>query len=210
MRASGSTIAFFNTTAGIGQRSLVYHLAWMFSDMGRSVLAVDLDPQSNLTSMFLKESELEELWPEGKHPDTILGAVNPLIEGLCDSVQPTTISIAPGLSLIAGDLGLGTFEDRLSMAWSKCLDDAASIASDGFRVVTALPSRYESGCGGLRRGAGAHRCRSEHRGDEPRRARRRRLCRHSTGRRSVFASRSAKPRANIARLANRLADTTEG
>jgi cellulose biosynthesis protein BcsQ len=132
------TIAFFNNKGGVGKTSMVYHLAWMFRDTGQSVLAVDLDPQSNLTSIFLDESEVEKLWPDGKHPDTILGAVDPLIESLGDIQEPKPIRIAPKLSLVAGDLGLSTFEDRLSEAWGKCLDDKAPIAGDGFRVVTAF------------------------------------------------------------------------
>jgi len=132
------TIAFFNNKGGVGKTSMVYHLAWMFRDMGHRVLAVDLDPQSNLTSIFLDESAVEKLWPEGKHPETILGSIDPLIESLGDIEEPKTIPIAPQLSIIAGDLGLSTFEDRLSEAWGKCLDDKAAIAGDGFRVVTAF------------------------------------------------------------------------
>ena len=132
------TITFFNNKGGVGKTSMVYHLAWMFRDMGRSVLAVDLDPQSNLTSIFLDESEIEKLWPEGNHPDTILGSINPLIESLGDIIEPKPIPIKSRLALIAGDLGLSTFEDRLSEAWGKCLDDKSAIAGDGFRVVTAF------------------------------------------------------------------------
>jgi chromosome partitioning protein len=132
------TIVFFNNKGGVGKTSMVYHLAWMLRDMGHSVLAADLDPQSNLTSIFLEESEVEKLWPEGEHPETILGAVDPLIESLGDIQEPKPIRIAKNLFLIAGDLGLSTFEDRLSEAWGKCLDDKAKIAGDGFRVVTAF------------------------------------------------------------------------
>jgi chromosome partitioning protein len=132
------TIAFFNNKGGVGKTSMVYHLAWMFRDMGDSVLAVDLDPQSNLTSIFLDDVELERLWPDGKHPDTIHGAVEPLIESLGDIQDLNPVRIATHLHLIAGDLGLSTFEDRLSEAWSKCLDDKPPIAGDGFRVVTAF------------------------------------------------------------------------
>lgn len=145
MRAMAKTIAVFNTIAGVGTTLLVHHLAWMFRDIGHSVLAVDLDPQSNLTSIFLDESEIEKLWPEGKHTETILGAVDPLIESLGDIERPKTIQIAPKISLIAGDLGLSTFEDRLSEAWGKCLDDKAPIAGDGFRVVTAFHRVMKAG-----------------------------------------------------------------
>jgi chromosome partitioning protein len=139
------TIAFFNNKGGVGKTSMVYHLAWMFRDMGHKVLAVDLDPQSNLTSIFLDEPELEKLWPDEKHPDTILGSIEPLIESLGDIQDPRPIRIASRLSLIAGDLGLSTFEDRLSEAWGKCLDDKAPIAGDGFRVVTAFHRVMEAG-----------------------------------------------------------------
>ncbi len=132
------TIAFFNNKGGVGKTSMVYHLAWMLSDMGHNVLAIDLDPQSNLTSIFLEESEVEKLWPDGKHPNTILGAIDPLIESLGDIQELKPIRIFSKLFLIAGDLGLSTFEDRLSDAWGKCLDDRPPIAGDGFRVVTAF------------------------------------------------------------------------
>ncbi len=54
-------LTFFNNKGGVGKTSLVFHLAWMLSAMGRRVVAVDLDPQANLTSAFLSEDELEEL-----------------------------------------------------------------------------------------------------------------------------------------------------
>lgn len=138
------TIAFFNTKEGVGKTSMVYHLAWMLRDMGHNVLAVDLDPQSNLTSMFLDDSKLENLWPDGEHPGTILGAVQPLINSMGDVLAPPPVPIADNLSIIAGDLGLSAFEDRLSEAWRKCLDDNQPIAGDGFRVVTAFYRLMES------------------------------------------------------------------
>lgn len=49
------TIAFFNNKGGVGKTTLVYHLAAMIAERGERVLAVDLDPQANLTSMFLPE-----------------------------------------------------------------------------------------------------------------------------------------------------------
>jgi chromosome partitioning protein len=132
------TIAFFNNKGGVGKTSLVYHLAWMFRDLGHTVLAMDLDPQSNLTSAFLDEPDLELLWPEGEHSETILGAIDPLIQSLGDIRQPTARRIDERLYLIPGDLGLSLFEDRLSEAWAKCLDDNPANAGDGFRVMTAF------------------------------------------------------------------------
>ena len=53
-----NTIAFFNNKGGVGKTSLVYHLAWMYAELGLSVIAADLDPQANLTSMFIDEDQL--------------------------------------------------------------------------------------------------------------------------------------------------------
>jgi cellulose biosynthesis protein BcsQ len=52
-------IAFFNNKGGVGKTSLVYHLAWMYLDLGLKVIAADLDPQANLTAAFLDEDRLE-------------------------------------------------------------------------------------------------------------------------------------------------------
>lgn len=82
------TIAFFNNKGGVGKTSLVYHLAWMFADHGIKTLAVDLDPQANLTAMFLNEERLEELWPDDEHPDTVYGSVRPILRGIGDIAEP--------------------------------------------------------------------------------------------------------------------------
>lgn len=46
-------VAFFNNKGGVGKTTLVYHLAWMYQELGIRVLAVDLDPQAHLTWAFL-------------------------------------------------------------------------------------------------------------------------------------------------------------
>jgi cellulose biosynthesis protein BcsQ len=127
------TIAFFNNKGGIGKTSLVYHLAWMYADLGLSVVAADLDPQANLTSMFLEDDRLEELWPDGAR-STIYGALQPLLEGTADVAAPHVEDVAPGLGLLAGDLALSASEDELSSQWPGCLDRKPRA----FRVLTAL------------------------------------------------------------------------
>lgn len=128
------SIAFFNNKGGVGKTSLIYHLAWMFTERGIKVLAVDLDPQANLTSMFLDEDRLEELWPDGEHPQTVYGSIQPILRGIGDIAQPHVEKLTPRLGLIPGDLGLSRFEDKLSDAWPRChnRDEAA------FRTMTAF------------------------------------------------------------------------
>jgi chromosome partitioning protein len=135
------TIAFFNNKGGVGKTSLVYHLAWMFADHGVKTLAVDFDPQANLTAMFLDEERLENLWPDGEHPDTVYGAIRPILRGVGDIAHPTVEMINQNLGLIPGDLGLSRFEDKLSDAWPRCHNRDESA----FRTMTAFHRIVQQG-----------------------------------------------------------------
>lgn len=128
------TIGFFNNKGGVGKTTLVYHIAWMFSELGIPVLAVDLDPQGNLSSMFLDDEILETLWPEDGPRKSVFSCVSPILEGIGDIREPHIERINENLHLVVGDLGLSLFEDKLSENWPKCLggDKAA------FRVITAF------------------------------------------------------------------------
>lgn len=128
------TVAFFNNKGGVGKTTLVYHLAWMYADLGVNVVAADLDPQANLTSMFLSESEIELLWPDSGDRGTIFGSLVPLIEGYGDIAPPRLLEPTSGLSLVAGDLALAEAEDALSSQWPGCLDRKPRA----FRVLSAL------------------------------------------------------------------------
>lgn len=130
------TIAFFNNKGGVGKTTLVYHVAWMLEHLGVNVVVADLDPQANLTSAFLTERRVETLW-EPTPPLTIYGAIEPLVERLGDIVHPHVEDVG-GIGLVAGDLALSRFEDRLTSAWAQCLDDNPANARDGFRVTTAF------------------------------------------------------------------------
>jgi chromosome partitioning protein len=115
-------IAFFNNKGGVGKTSLVYHLAWMYNELNLRVMAVDLDPQANLTAAFLSEERLEELWLVNNRPNTIYRCVQPLVRGVGDIVTPQLEEIKPGLFLLVGDLFLSSFEGNLSTEWPGCMD----------------------------------------------------------------------------------------
>ncbi|MCX7193871.1 MAG: ParA family protein [Proteobacteria bacterium] len=135
------TVAFFNNKGGVGKTSLVYHLAWMFADHGIKTLAVDLDPQANLTAMFLDEERLVGLWPDDEHPDTVYGAIRPILRGTGDIAHPHVEKISEMLGLIPGDLGLSRFEDKLSDAWPRCHNHDESA----FRTMTAFHRLVQRG-----------------------------------------------------------------
>jgi cellulose biosynthesis protein BcsQ len=109
------TLVLFNAKGGVGKTTLAYHLGHMLARLGLPTLAVDLDPQANLTSAFFDEDFLERLWEHEE--ETVLAAINPILEGAGDITATRPITIGDRLALVAGDLGLARFEDRLSAAW---------------------------------------------------------------------------------------------
>lgn len=134
-------IAFFNNKGGVGKTSLIYHLTWMYADLGVRVVAADLDPQANLTAAFLDEERLEELWPNNNHAQTVYGSIEPLCRGIGDIATPylehigdIQASSTSPIALLPGDFLLFQFEDRLSEAWPKCMDGDPRA----FRVISAF------------------------------------------------------------------------
>ena len=139
-------LTFFNNKSGVGKTSLVYHLAWMLSDMGHQVLACDLDPQANLTAAFLDEERLERLWEnDNDQPGrTILQCIRPLTK-VGDIKEPSLVKIANSLSLIPGDLALAGFEDTLSAEWPNALGSNPTELFRPFRILTAFSTVMQSG-----------------------------------------------------------------
>ena len=127
-------IALFNAQGGVYKTTLVHHLAWMYNDLGVRIVAADLDPQANLSSAFLPEERLEELWQTNTHADTIFAAVQPLMEGTGDVGVPHLEILDDRIALLVGDLSLSTFEDELSNSWLDCLGRKPRA----FRVMSAF------------------------------------------------------------------------
>lgn len=133
-------LTFFNNKGGVGKTSLVFHLAWMFAEMGKQVVAVDLDPQANLTSAFLSEDVLEDLWDSDdtqRVGRTMYGCIQPLTK-VGDILAPVTQKIHPHLHLVPGDLALAGFEDQLSGAWTEAMGSNQNNLFRPFRLLTAF------------------------------------------------------------------------
>jgi len=131
-----TTVAMFNNKGGVGKTTLAYHLAHMISRIGVRVLAVDLDPQANLTAHFLDEDELESMWGgEEDGRQTIAGAVQPIVDGLGDIAVITPRQPCENLWLLPGDLALSRFEERLAQEWPATLAGGNNAA---VRVTTAF------------------------------------------------------------------------
>jgi len=127
-------VALFNSKGGVGKTLLVYHLAWMYAELGVRVLAVDLDPQANLTTAFIEEDDLIALWPDEGHGPTVYGSIRPLLRGIGDVAAAPLIALDDQLALLPGDLALSQFEDEFSNQWLDCLEGKERA----FRVISAF------------------------------------------------------------------------
>ncbi|MFH0924037.1 MAG: AAA family ATPase [bacterium] len=115
-------LTFFNNTGGVGKTSLVYHLAWMFASLDKRVLAIDLDPQANLTSAFLNDDKIEQLWDAAELGTTIYHTVRPLT-GVGDIAEPVLENIAVNLYLLPGDIELSAYEEVISNEWPSSMNN---------------------------------------------------------------------------------------
>ncbi len=141
------TIVFFNNKGGVGKTTLVYHFSYMLAELGYRSLAIDLDPQANLSSIFLADKRLQEIYDNENSRPTILESIKPLNRGISD-IKPAHIeNISDKIGLIAGDLELSLFEDKLSSGWGNCLnrDEAAfRIVSSFYRVIKEANKRFNA------------------------------------------------------------------
>jgi len=128
-------LTFFNNKGGVGKTSLVYHLSWMLSELGQTVVTVDLDAQANLTAAFLDEDGLEALWENQSAPETIYRSIEPLTR-VGDLLDPILKEVTQRLYLVPGDVALASFEDTLSEAWPNSLGDNTLYRP--FRLLTAF------------------------------------------------------------------------
>ncbi len=137
-------LTFFNNKGGVGKTSLSYHIAWMLSEIGYDVLVCDLDPQANLTSAFLDEEVLENIWNGGDNNcgATIFQCVEPLTK-VGDILSPAIRKITSSLSLLPGDLSLSGFESALSEQWPNAMDSGSLYRS--FRILSSFWTVMQDG-----------------------------------------------------------------
>ncbi|MCE5193693.1 MAG: ParA family protein [Candidatus Cryosericum sp.] len=89
-------IVMTNQKGGVGKTTLVFHLATLFANDRKSVLVIDLDPQGNLTSCFLRS----DLPPQNN------------IALVCEDKRPEPITVADHLDLVGTDSSLSRYENH--------------------------------------------------------------------------------------------------
>lgn len=140
-------IAFFNSRNGAGKTFLIYHLAWMYADLGYSVVAADFDPQADLSAALLGVDRFEELRSD-ERLHTLSDSLRALLAGREEMLDPCLERAQEGLesivlpmdlqdmepTVIVGDPNLASFEEELFEVWSR----GRSGDEKAFRLMAAF------------------------------------------------------------------------
>ncbi len=137
-------ISIFNNKGGVGKTTLTFHLAHALAESGKKVLAIDLDPQCNLSIYSLSVEQIQSIWEAEdrfidnpgfqsakeemspadftrlcKQPRTIHFSLKPAEEGIGELEHlPPPLELKPNLHLVPGRLTLHMFEEALARRWS--------------------------------------------------------------------------------------------
>lgn len=93
------TIAVLSQKGGTGKTTAVRHLTEAFRDAGLRVLAIDLDPQGNLSDYFDVDPEADPTIGD------VLGGRATIAEAVHDDVVPANLSLAEAELTLAGKMG---------------------------------------------------------------------------------------------------------
>jgi len=115
------TITFLNNRSRVGKTTMVYNIAWMLSQMSINTLVVDLDPQCNLTALFLDQKKQAALFDNQYFNKSIGNALSSLAPDL-NELDIHIENINDYLNLIPGDINLAALEDSFNIAWQNCLN----------------------------------------------------------------------------------------
>ncbi len=130
------TCVLFNNKGGVGKTTLTFNLAHMAAREGWITVALDYDPQCNLTATMLDEDDLEKLWENGEeYGQTVSSCVDLVRRGKGDIHDPILREIDDDLWLLPGELALSRFEQPLAQAWGSihATDNESSL-----HVTTSL------------------------------------------------------------------------
>jgi len=164
-------ITVFNNKGGVGKTTLTFHLAHALAELGHKVLAIDLDPQCNLSIYSLETEEIQAIWDAEndfidepgfesarkamssakfkkmcEEPRTIHFSLKPTEEGTGElEYLPPPIELTKNLHLIPGRLTLHMFEETLARRWSEAFIGqplALRTLSEIRRLINEYANQY--------------------------------------------------------------------
>jgi chromosome partitioning protein len=125
------TVSFFNHKGGVGKTTLVFNIGLALGRMGKKVLFVDADAQTNLTGSALPAEQYEEA--VANHA-TIYDALLPVIRTTGDFQVVPPHQIRDNVWLLPGNIRLSEFEAVLPASWN----DSLGGQFQGFQRTTAF------------------------------------------------------------------------
>jgi cellulose biosynthesis protein BcsQ len=128
-------ITIYNHKGGVGKTTLTVNIASALTELGKSVLLVDSDPQCNLTSYLLSDDVVDNLLDHSDGPEgqTIWTAVKPVVDRMGDVTTIVPLDIGD-LALLPGDIRLFECEEFLAEAWT----DSFKRRLGGLRTTTSI------------------------------------------------------------------------
>ncbi len=114
-------IALFNHKGGVSKTTTTFNLGWQLAALGKKVVLVDADPQSNLTGLVLGyngASDLKDFYQE-KPDHNLKSGLTPAFESRPERIKPVECFTVPGrdgLFLLPGHIDLSEFEVTLGIA----------------------------------------------------------------------------------------------
>jgi cellulose biosynthesis protein BcsQ len=134
-RHRAKRLAIFNHKGGVGKTTLTVNVAQALASLGKRVLLVDSDPQSNLTSYLIDSDVVDDMLDKSETDEgaTLWSALKPVADGAGDIklIRPNRIG---DLYLLPGDILLSKFEQDLHQSWGDCFHRKVR----GYRGTTAL------------------------------------------------------------------------
>ncbi|MEX2141965.1 MAG: AAA family ATPase [Pirellulales bacterium] len=128
-------ITIYNHKGGVGKTTLTVNIAWALTELGKSVLLVDSDPQCNLTSYLLADEVVDNLLDHSDDSEgqTLWTSVKPVFDqtGNIRPIDPVDVG---KLALLPGDIRLSEYEEFLAEAWT----DSFKRRLGGLRATASL------------------------------------------------------------------------
>jgi len=129
-------IALLNHKGGVGKTTLTFNLASALGSIGKKILVIDSDPQSNLTSFFVEDSVVDSLLDnsDSAKGNTIWSALRPIVEATGDIKNIKPYEMRNNIYLLPGDIKLAEFEEELPILWNDCFQSKIK----GYRGISAI------------------------------------------------------------------------
>ena len=96
-------VSVINYKGGVGKTTITANLASEMSSRGKKVLAIDLDPQTNLTFSYMKVEDWKEKYERNR---TIKYWFDSLIDGISPIPTFSDLIIRKDIDIICSHLGL--------------------------------------------------------------------------------------------------------